>query len=272
MADVLAGCLLDRLPNPRALAAARFFEYAPRLPLPTLATLSRIRKQADPGGAGSEQARSSARWPQIALVAPRSTWTTPRGPLRAGPELDAGVDWLTRVSDILSAFAIVLATGAELSTGARDRDLLASFVERLKPTGRTIVIAPRGLWEPEHAIPFAAQIGALYGFDPLEHDAPEGDVVYARVRPMGARPRLTDGHLAQIAERITNAECSTAYVAIESDQCIRETKRLHVQLADIDEMAGDEDLDEDADDELDEDADEALDEDAESDDDADDEA
>ena len=247
MADVLAGCLLDRLPNPRALAAARFFEYAPRLPLPTLATLSRIRKQADPGSR-AEGPRASTAWPQIALVAPRSTWTTPRGPLRAGPELDAGVDWLSRVSDILSAFAIVLATGAELSTGARDRDLLASFVERLKPTGRTIVIAPRGLWEPEHAVPFAAQIGALYGFDPLEHDAPAGDVIYARVRPMGARPRLTDGHLAQIAERVTNADASTAYVAIESDQCVRETKRLHVQLADIDDLPPyDEDEDEDED-------------------------
>jgi hypothetical protein len=243
MADVLAGCLLDRLPNPRALAAARFFEYAPRLPLPTLATLSRIRKQA-------------TAWPQLALVAPRSMWTTPRGPMRAGPELDAGLDWLTRVSDILSAFAIVLATGAELSTGARDRDLLASFVERLKPTGRTIVVAPRGLWEPEHAVPFAAQIGALYGFDPLEHDAPDGDIVYARVRPMGARPRLTDGHLAQIAERITNAECTSAYVAIESEQCVRETKRLHIQLAEIDDLPtdqGEDDEDDEDDDESQED-------------------
>jgi hypothetical protein len=272
MADVLAGCLLDRLPNPRALAAARFFEYAPRLPLPTLATLARIRKQAAAGKRGGE----AAAWPQIALVAPRSTWTTPRGPLRAGPELDAGVEWITRVSDILSAFAIVLATGAELSTGARDRDLLAAFVERLKPTGRTIVIAPRGLWEPEHAIPFAAQIGALYGFDPLEHDAPDGEVIYARVRPMGARPRLTDGHLAQIAERITNADSTTAYVAIESDQCIRETKRLHVQLADIDDLADDEELDEDDesedDDAEDQESEDGESEDGESEDDADDEA
>lgn len=268
MADVLAGCLLDRLPNPRALAAARFFEYAPRLPLPTLATLARIRKQASARG---DESKGTAAWPQIALVAPRSTWTTPRGPLRAGPELDAGVEWLTRVSDILSAFAIVLATGAELSTGARDRDLLASFVERLKPTGRTIVIAPRGLWEPEHAVPFAAQIGALYGFDPLEHDAPDGDTIYARVRPMGARPRLTDGHLAQIAERLTNADCTTAYVAIESDQCIRETKRLHVQLADLDDLADDEDADDEDTDDEDDEADGEP-EDGESEDDSDDEA
>jgi hypothetical protein len=244
MADVLAGCLLERLPNPRALAAARFFEFAPRLPLPTLATLARIRKQA------------TNDWPQIALVAPRSTWTTPRGPMRPGPELDAGIDWLTRVSDILSTFAIVLATGAELTTGSRDRDLLAAFVERLRPTGKTLVISPRGLWEPEHAVPFAAQIGAVYGFDPLEHDAPEGELVYARVRPMGARPRLTDGHLAQIAERIVDAGSERAYISIESEQCIRETKRLYSQLAEVEAEAGDEDEDEDEDEdgELDDDA------------------
>ena len=226
MADVFAGCLLERLPSSRALSAARFFEYGPRPPLPTLATLARIRKQ-------------NTVWPQIALVAPKSTWTTQRGPMRPGPELEAGIDWLTRVSDILSAFAIVLATGAELTTGERDGELLASFVERLRPTGRAIVIAPRGLWEPEHAVPFAERIGATYGFDPLEHDAPEGTLVYGRVRPMGARPRLTEGHIAQIAERIDAAACERAYVSLESDQCVRESKRLSNQIAELAGLAPD---------------------------------
>jgi hypothetical protein len=231
MADVFAGCLLDRLPSARALSAARFFEYAPRPPLPTLATLARIRKQA-------------TAWPQISLVAPRSTWTTQRGPMRPGPELEAGIDWLTRVSDILSAFAIVLSTGADLTTGERDGELLASFVERLRPTGRTIVIAPRGLWEPEHGVPFAERIGAVYGFDPLEHDAPEGTpLVYGRVRPMGARPRLTEGHLAQIAERMQGAECERAYVSIESDSCVRDAKRLSKALAELEGLTPDDDED-----------------------------
>lgn len=257
MADVLAGCLLERLPNPRALSAARFFEYAPRLPLPTLATLSRIRKQA------------GDKWPQIALVAPRSTWTTPRGPMRTGPELDAGIDWLTRVSDILSAFAIVLATGADLTTGERDRDLLASVVERLRPTGRTLIIAPRGLWEPEHAVPFAEKIGAVYGFDPLEHDAPEGELVYARIRPMGARPRLTDGHLAQVAERIVVSGCERAFISIESEQCVRESKRLQVQVAETEaeHLENDDESDEDEDDD-----DDASEDDGEDGEDSDDEA
>lgn len=227
MAELFAGCVFDRLPSARALASARFVEYAPRAPLPTLATLARIRKRSE-------------RWPELALTAPRDTWLTPRGPMREGAELDAGIDWLTRVSDILSAFAIVIATGAELTTGERDRELLARFVERLKPTGRRIVIAPRGLWEPEHAEPFAARIGASYGFDPLEHDAPQGELVYARVRPMGARPRLTEGHLAQIAERIAQSGAERAYVSIESEQCIRESKRLLQAFGELAQLSDDE--------------------------------
>jgi len=230
MADVFAGCLLERLPSARALARVPFFEFAPRTPLPSLATLARIKKQAPA-------------WPQVSLVAPRSTWSTPQGPMRAGGELDAGLDWIKRAADILETFAIVLATSAELSTGGRDRDRLAAFVESLRPTGRTIVIAPRGLWETEHAIPFATECGAIYGFDPLEHDAPAGELVYGRVRPMGARPRLTDGHLAQIAERIADAGAERAYVSIESDQCSRAAKRLLGLIGEIDE-ASDDDEDE----------------------------
>lgn len=252
MAEVFAGCLLERLPSARALARLRFFEYAPRPPLPSLATLARIRKQA-------------TAWPQIALVAPRSMWATPRGAMRPGPELDAGIDWLTRASDILSSFAIVLSTQAELSTGARDQDLLAGFIERLRPTGRTVVVAPRGLWEPEHGVPFASRHGAVYAFDPLEHDAPEGELLYARIRPMGARPRLTDGHLTQVAERIVNGGAERVFISIESEQCGREAKRLASHIAELEGELGaheeDEQDEEDDDLESSDDDDEASDDD-----------
>jgi hypothetical protein len=242
MADVFAGCFLERLPSARALARVRFFEFAPRAPLPSLATLARIRKQAPA-------------WPQISLVAPRSMWSTPRGAMRPGPELDAGIDWVKRVSDILSAFAIVLSTGNELTTGARDQELLASYVERLRPTGRTIVVAPRGLWDPEHAVPFAEKCGAVYGFDALEHPAPGGDLIYGRIRPMGARPRLTDGHLAQVAQHIVDAEAKQAFIAIESEQCGREAKRLLGQVAEL-EGERDESTEQDEEDEDESDEDE----------------
>ena len=110
MGHVFPGCLLARLPSPNsALLAPRdgappqlsFFEYAPRAPLPTYATLARYRKQL----------KSDVK---ISLVAPKSTFSSARGCMRPGPELDQGVEWLTRVADILGAFAIVLPTGLVL--------------------------------------------------------------------------------------------------------------------------------------------------------------
>jgi hypothetical protein len=233
MAQVFAGCLLERLPSPHStlFAPARgapisFFEFAPRPPYPTFSTLARFRKQV--------------KTPlDIALVAPRAMLGGERGPLRPGPELDKSVDWLTRVADILGAFAIVVASGAELTPGERDRSLLTAFVARLKVKGAQVVIAPRGLWEPEDAAPFAAKIGAIYGFDPLEHDAPPGEIVYARVRPMGARPRLTEGHLLQIAERMAGAQ--RGYVAVESDSAVRDMRRLAQAIEGYEPVAEDDD-------------------------------
>jgi hypothetical protein len=242
MGEIFVGGTLTRLPNPKTAAALPFFEFAPKAPLPTLATLARFGKQL------AERA-------QCALVSPRSTWFTSKGALRPGPELDAGLDWLKRTADILRAKAIVLATAADLTTGDRDRALLAAFVERLKPTGRTIVVAPRGLWEAEHGAAFARQAACVYAFDPLEDDAPEGSIAYARIRPMGARPRLTDGHLAQIAERVLRSTAEFAYVAIESEQAPRDARRLAKVLAEVSaDLApnfelSDEDEDEDEDDE-----------------------
>ncbi len=129
--------------------------------------------------------------------------------MRPGSEVDAGIDWLKRVADILDVFAIVLATGAELTTGERDQDLLRTFADRLKREGRRIVVAPRGLWDPEQAIPFALKSDTTYGFDPLEHDAPPGNFVYARVRPMSA-PSTHRGCHGAIAERIAASGCQEA--------------------------------------------------------------
>jgi hypothetical protein len=92
--------------------------------------------------------------------------------------------------------------------------LLAEYARRLQRADRLLVIAPRGLWQAEHGAAFAQQTGTVYGFDPLEDDAPEGATVYARVHPMGARPRLTEGHLAQIAERLLRAGGERGYCTL----------------------------------------------------------
>jgi hypothetical protein len=222
MGDIYAGCTVARLLSPKLASSMGFFEFAPKPPLPSFATLARYRKLLAPEV-------------QLALVAPKSSWLGPRGALRPGAELDAGLAWLKRASDILKAGAIVIATGAELSTGERDRQLLAEFTRALgAATGRLLVIAPRGLWEAEHGAAFARQTGTVYGFDPLEDDAPPGPILYARVHPMGARPRLTDGHLAQIGERVRAAQSERAFVSIESEESLRDARRLAKLLAELD--------------------------------------
>ena len=229
------GCVVDRPPGPRLSERMPFFELSPRAPIPKLATLAKYGKGRRPHS------------PKLAFVAPRTSWLTQQGAMRPGNELDKGIDWLLRASDASGSFAIVLATGAEITVGERDRELAAKYIERLKPSGRVIVFAPRGLWQPEQAEPFVDGLGVTYGFDPLEDDAPHADVVYARVRPMGARARLSDGHLLKILERIMGRK--EAYVSFESEHGLRSAKRL-VQLAN--EMADEESEDADDGDEDDE--------------------
>jgi len=241
------GCLLDRLPGVRLTEKLAFFELGPRPPIPKYGTFARFRKEANPAL-------------EVSLVAPRNTWLTPKGPMRPSPELDAGVEWLLRATDSIGANVIVVPTAAELTPGERDRNLTAAFFERLRPSGKTLVFAPGGLWEPEQGVPFVEKIGAVYGFDPLEHDAPRGAVVYARIKPMGVRARLSEGHLMRAAERLLAADCEHIYVSIASEHGPRDALRMLAALNETSELLENA-SDEDDEDDLDEDADE--DEDAE---------
>jgi hypothetical protein len=205
------GCLLDRLPGARLTERINFFELLPRPPIP---------------------------------------WLTPRGPMRPGKELDEGVEWILRAADSIAANVIVVPTAAELTPGERDRTLTAAFFERLRPSGKTLVFAPGGLWEPEQGVPFVEQIGAVYGFDPLEHDAPRGAVVYARIKPMGVRARLSEGHLMRAAERLLDADCEHIYVSVASEHGPRDAGRMLAALTEAGELKqseseeDDDDLDE----------------------------
>lgn len=252
------GCLLDRLPGARLTERLNFFELSPRPPIPKFGTFARFRKSVPESL-------------EVSLVAPKSTWLTPRGPMRPGKELDEGVQWILRAADSIGASVIVVPTAAELTPGERDRTLTAAFFERLQPSGKTLVFAPGGLWEPEQGVPFVEKIGAVYGFDPLEHDAPQGAIVYARIKPMGVRARLSEGHLARAAERLLAADCEHIYVSIASEHGPRDAGRMLAALSeaselmqsaededeDDEDLEGDEDEDgesEESDDEEDEDA------------------
>ena len=237
------GCLLDRLPGLKLTERLAFFELAPRPPIPKFGTFARFRKDARQGM-------------EVSMVVPRSTWLTSKGPMRPAPELDEGITWILRAADSIGASTIVVPTAAELTPGERDRNLTAAFFERLKPSGKTLVFAPGGLWEPDQGVPFVEKIGAVYGFDPLEHDAPRGAIVYARIRPMGVRARLSEGHLMRAAERLLAADCEHIYVSIASEHGPRDALRMSAALSEASELAASREDDEEDEDDLDEDDDE----------------
>jgi uncharacterized protein YecE (DUF72 family) len=214
MPAIHAGAQLERPPGPKYLEELRFAEIALPAPLPRANTLARWR-----GNLPEDFL--------LSLVAPRPTFVSQRGPLRFDDDLEAAVEWLGEAAEALGARAVVLPTAAEVSTGPRDRDLLAAYVERL-PRGaeRLIVWAPTGLWEPDEAADQAGKLGLVYAFDPLEAPVPPGPVAYGRLRAIGGRQRLTEGMLEQVHDALASSAATEAMVAIESPRSFNEAVAL----------------------------------------------
>ncbi len=209
-----AGAQLERAPGRRYIESLGFAELALRPPFPRRATLAQWRERLPAGF-------------RIALVAPRATFISRAGAMRPDPDLDAAFEWLVHAADALSACAIVVPTGAEITTGQRDWGRLEAWFGRLPRTeGRTLVWAPAGLWEPPTATRQAERLGVVYGFDPLEATPPPGPILYGRLRSMGERRRFGEGLLYDVLDCIAGSEAQEAYVAIASPRAMREAQRL----------------------------------------------
>ncbi len=258
------GCTSERAPGPRYVRTLDFVELAPRAPLPRKGTLARMRKEMPDALA-------------IALVAPRAALTSARGALRPDPGLDEAVTWTLEAHDMLRARLLVVPTPPDLTTGARDRDLLAAYVTRLGArSGRPIVWAPGGLWEPDVAARFAAKIGVVCAFDPLQAPAPRGAIAYARLQALGARQRFSEALLERVLVAILSDGIEEAYVAIESPMSFKEATALRALAGALtgagagDATTDDDDSDDDDDEDSDGDGDDSDDDDSGGDDDDDD--
>ena len=206
----------------------------------------------------------------IALRAPRASVISSLGPLRANPELETALGWLLGAADAAEAQAVVIPTPAELTPGARSRDLLREYVARLPPRqGRVYVWSPAGLWEPHDMHALAAELGLVCAFDPLEAKRPPGAIAYATLRALGHRTSFTPAALGDAFARLLTPGTELAYLSVDSDRgfdIARRARQLAAALAGS-EAAAEDELPDDADDSDDaDDADELDDE--ESDDDA----
>jgi uncharacterized protein YecE (DUF72 family) len=214
MTRIHAGALLERPPGSKYLEALRFCELAFAGPTPKPATL---RKWA-------------ADLPDdlvLGLVAPNAARRSDKGPLRFDDAMRAALDATAEAADALRARFVVLPTGSDLTTGQRDRDLVRGWVEQWPAhQGRSLVWHPSGLWDRELAIPFARQLGVIWGFDPLESAPPPGEVLYARLRAIGQRQRFTETLILDLLESLLASGADDAYVSIESERSFREARRL----------------------------------------------
>ncbi|MGB5364826.1 MAG: DUF72 domain-containing protein [Polyangiales bacterium] len=212
--QLLVGALLERPPGPKYSAALRFAELAPRAPLPKPSTLASWRQRLPDGF-------------ELALRAPHRCWQAPGGPLRPSKELDAGLLWLAEAADALEASIVVIATSAEVTTGARDRQRLQDYFARIPRTeGRLVAWKPTGLWEPEAVQAMARTLSVLGGIDAIDDPAPNVDVVYSTLLAEGLRRSFSHAQLLEVWDKLQGAGASRAYVTIDSRQSFREARLL----------------------------------------------
>lgn len=212
--DLLAGALIERPPGPKYASALRYAELAPMAPLPKPTTLARWRKALPPGF-------------ELGLRAPEACWNSPAGPLRPSGGLERGLRWLSEAADALEASVVVIATGAGLTTGARDRERLREYFARVPRTEGTVVVwRPTGLWEPESLQNMADSLSVVGAFDALDDPAPEGDVLYASLRAEGIRRSFSHALLLDVVNKLRSSGATRAFVSIESGQSFREASLL----------------------------------------------
>lgn len=239
---LFAGSILDRAPGRTYTGVLRFAELSLRAPLPRPGTLTSWRAGLPEGF-------------KLALRAPKAAVTAAAGPLRMDAGLEAALQWTLDAAQALDACAVVIATPADLMPGARSRELLKAYVDRLpRVAGRHYVWAPSGAWEPEEAEPVCDALGLLKAFDPLESRRPGGEVVYATLRAIGHRSTYSQAALEDALEAIEDEPASEAYISVEAERAFDIAKRLQRLAAergmtDAHGEAGDDEADEDEGDE-----------------------
>ena len=221
------GALLERPPGHKYCAALSFAELAPRAPLPRAGTLAKVR-----AGVPSDFV--------FALRAPRSSVVSTRGALRFDEQLEAGVEWLGAAAAALNARAVVFSTPADLTPGARSRDLLREYVARLpRVDQRDYVWLPQGVWEAADAQALCADLGLCYGFDPLEGKPGRGEVAYATLRAFGHRASFSSAALSDAIATTLRHDPETAFISVDAERAFDVARRLRTLSEATEGGAGD---------------------------------
>jgi len=208
------GALIDRAPGRKYIGALRFAELALRPPLPRANTLAGIRKALPSDFV-------------VALRAPRSAVISARGPLREDAELIAAVTSTHEAATALQARAVIFHTPADFTPGARSKELLRAYVEKLpRVPERHYVWAAQGAWEPEEMQALCTELGLVRAFDPLESKSSPGEVVYATLRALGHRAGFSYSSLEDAVTRTMEHAPSEAFLSVDADKSFDVARRI----------------------------------------------
>jgi hypothetical protein len=205
---------VDRLPGPRLTTQMPFCEFAPRMPLPRIPTLTRWfhKRKHDI---------------RVGFVAPRQSFWCERGAMRLDALPPENVKWLSDAAKTLEAAYVLLPTGRDIALGQRDRNRLAEYCTALgESSGRPVVWAPGGLWEHDAAAAQADRMGVGLSVDALEDPFHGTERAYGRLMAVGARARLGEGHLGLAIEAAAQAEAGEIYLSLEDEPVLTRTARL----------------------------------------------
>ena len=120
-----------------------------------------------------------------------------------------------------------MATGATVTTGARDRDRLRAYFDRLpRREGLTIVWRPTGLWEVEAVQAMSRSLAVAGGFDAVDDPVPQGGIVYGSLLAEGLRRSFSHAQLLDVVDKLHGSEADRAYVTVDSPQSFREARLL----------------------------------------------
>lgn len=147
--------------------------------------------------------------------------------LDGSPIDQAALDRALAAADALGARWLLLRTPPSARPSARTRRRLGELVERLQGE-RRIAWDPRGLWEDDDAESVAGELGVWLVRDVSRSEAPEGDVVYSRLRALGAGGRVSGGAIERAIDQLEGR--SEAYVVIEGEGAVRAALMLRDAL------------------------------------------
>jgi uncharacterized protein YecE (DUF72 family) len=146
-----------------------------------------------------------------------------------------------RVAEALRSQWIVLQTPPSITPSSRARQRLKDLIQRLPRDERKLAWEPRGPWEEEDMIAFAADHGLHLVRDLTRDEVPVNGSVYTRLRALGGPSRLSAGMADRLVDNFAGA--ADAYVVIEGDDAGRFSRLLRAavrdsagQLEDADEL------------------------------------